>query len=249
MKKENPIEEFKKEVRQNVKRLGKNKKLQKLGMKFMVGSIISRYSYNFCWLGRPIIQYPEDIVAIQELIWDIKPDLIIEAGIAHGGSIILSASILDMIGGRGKVLGIDIDIRKHNRKEIEGHRMFKNKRIIMIEGSSIDLKVIEKVRKIAKSAKRVLIFLDSNHAHDHVLKELELYSPLVTKGSYIVVFDTIANYLPKGAIKNRPWNEKHNPKTALDKFLPKHKNFAVDKEIEYKFLITAAPGGFIKRIF
>lgn len=246
MKHPDPLEAFKKEVRANIKRLGKNKKLKALGLKFTVDSLINKYSYNFRWLGRPIIQHPQDMVAIQELIWEIKPDLVIETGIAHGGSLILSASILEMIGGGGRVLGIDIDIRNHNRKEIEKHRMFK--RLHMIEGSSIDPKVIEKVRRFARSSKRVLIFLDSNHNHEHVLRELELYSPLVTKGSYIVVFDTIAFYLPGGSIKNRPWNEQRNPKTALDEFLPYHKEFMVDKEIENKLLITAAPGGFLKRI-
>lgn len=241
----NPIEVFKQEVKENIRRQGRDAALKALALEFTTKSLLGKYSYNFRWLGRPIIQHPQDIVAIQELIWDIKPDLVIETGIAHGGSLILSASILELIG-KGEVLGIDIDIRKHNRAEIEKHRMFK--RITMLEGSSIDSAIVGKVRAFAKGKKKVLIFLDSNHAHDHVLRELELYSPLVSKGSYIVVFDTIAEDLPRGSIKNRPWDKGSNPKTAVKTFLKTHKEFVVDKSMEDKLLITAAPNGFLKRV-
>jgi len=242
----NPIKKFQEEVAKNIKNLGRNKKLKKLALQFMVNSLENRYSYNFSWLSRPIIQHPQDIVAIQELIWKIKPDLVIETGIAHGGSLILSASILELIGGKGKVVGIDIDIREHNRKEIEKHKMFK--RITLIEGSSTDEGVLKQVSKIAKGKKQILVFLDSSHAHSHVLRELELYSPFVTKGSYIVVFDTIVEDMPKGTVKNRPWDKGSNPKTAVREFLKNNKNFIIDKEIENKLLITAALGGFLKRV-
>ncbi|MFH1088345.1 MAG: cephalosporin hydroxylase family protein [Patescibacteria group bacterium] len=242
----NPTEKFKKEVTKNIKILGQDKKLKNLSLKFIVNSLRDRYVYNFSWLGRPVIQFPQDIVAIQELIWSIKPDLIIETGIAHGGSLILSASILELIGGSGKVVGVDIDIRKHNRKEIEGHRMFK--RIILIEGSSTEDLVIKKVARIAKGKKRVMVFLDSNHTHDHVLKELEFYHPFVTKGSYLVVFDTIVEDMPKGEVKNRPWDKGNNPKTAVLEFLKKNNSFVVDQEIENKLLITSAPSGWLKKV-
>jgi len=241
----NQIKKFQLEVAENIKGLGKNKKLKKLALQFTVDSLKNKYTYNFSWLGRPIIQHPEDIVAIQELIWKIKPDLVIETGIAHGGSLILSASILELIG-KGEVVGIDIDIRKHNRKEIEKHKMFK--RITLIEGSSVDEGVFGKVKKIAKGKKKILIFLDSSHAHAHVLKEMELYWPLVTKGSYMVVWDTIVEDMPKGTVKNRPWDKGSNPKTAVWAFLKKNKNFVVDRELENKLLITAGPNGFLKRI-
>lgn len=244
--KKNPIEHFKNEVKNNIAKQGKNKKLKKSGMDFSIKAALNRYMYNFTWLGRPIIQYPQDILAMQELIWSVKPDLVIETGIAHGGSIILSASILELIGGKGEVVGIDIDIRKYNRREIEKHRMFK--RIKMIEGSSIGDSVMEKIRKITKGKKKILIFLDSNHSGTHVLRELELYSPLVSKGSYIVAFDTLVEYMPKGSNKNRPWDIGNNPMTAVRKFLKNHKNFAVDKEIDSQLLITAGPGGFLKRV-
>lgn len=246
MKSENPIKQFKKEVERNIERLGKNKKLKTQAIKFAIKAAFNSYLYNFTWLGRPIIQYPQDIVAMQELIWKVKPDLVIETGIAHGGSLILSASILEMLGGKGKVLGIDIDIREHAKKEIKKHRMFR--RIKMIGGSSTEPKVINWVEKIVKGKKSVLIFLDSNHTHAHVFRELELYSPFVTKGSYVVVFDTLIEYTPKGSNKNRPWDRGNNPMTAVRAFLKTHKNFVVDKEIENKLLITSAPSGFLRRI-
>lgn len=212
---------------------------------FMERSFAHKYSYNFDWLGRPIIQYPQDIVAMQELIWNVKPDLIIETGIAHGGSLIFYASMLELLG-RGQVLGIDVDIRVHNRREIEKHKM--HKRIRMIEGSSTDEHVMKQVREIAKKHKRIMVCLDSLHTHNHVLKELELYAPLVSRGSYLVVFDTLIAELPNTFWKERPWSKKANPKTALDIFLKKNKNFIVDREIDNKLLITVARGGYLKKI-
>lgn len=204
------------------------------------------YSYHFTWMGRPIIQYPQDIVAMQEIIWAVQPDLIIETGIAHGGSIILSASILELIGKPAQVVGIDIDIRPHNRKAIEEHPMFK--RITLIEGSSVSATIAEQIHSIAKDAKTVLVFLDSNHAHDHVLKELELFSPLVTKGSYLVVFDTVIEDLPPGSFPDRPWDKGSNPKTAVWEFLKTTDRFVIDSEFEHKLLLTVAPDGFLKCI-
>ena len=190
-----PIEEFKLQCVNRIALNGTNEALQKSAEDFNVESNKAQYSYNFTWMGRPIIQYPQDMIAMQEIIWNIQPDLIIETGIAHGGSLIYYASILQLIG-KGEVLGIDIDIRKHNRIEIEKHAMFQ--RIKMIEGSSISNEVANKVKEIAKGKEKVLVCLDSNHTHEHVLRELQLYSPLVSVNSYIVVFDTIVEYLPEG---------------------------------------------------
>ena len=241
----NPLELFKLEKRENIRKLGREKKLKSLALKFIIDSSKYKYSYNFNWLDRPIIQYPQDIVALQEIIWETKPDLIIETGVAHGGSLVFYASMLELIG-KGEVLGIDIDIREHNRKEIEKHKMFK--RIKMIEGSSVDETVVKQVKKIVKKHKKVMVCLDSLHTHSHVLNELNLYSKFVSKGSYLVVFDTIIEYMPKGFFKDRPWDKGNNPATAVKEFLKKNKNFIVDKEIENKLLITAAPGGYLKRI-
>lgn len=240
----NPIQQFEKEKQESIKKMERDKSLKSLGLKFVKESCKYKYSYLFTWLGRPIIQLPQDIVAMQEIIWKVKPDLIIETGIAHGGSLIFYASMLELLG-RGRVVGIDIEIREHNRKEIEKHPMFK--RITMIEGDSVSPEVLAKVRRIAKKYKKILVCLDSYHSHEHVFKELTLYSPLVSIGSYIVVFDTIIEYMPKGFF-DRPWDKGNNPATAVKAFLKKNKNFIVDKEIESKLVITANPGGFLKRI-
>ena len=223
--------------------MAKNKELSKLSKKWFDKAFGYEYSYHFSWLGRPIIQFPQDMVAIQEIIWKTKPDLIIETGIAHGGSLIFSASILELIG-KGRVLGIDIDIRKHNKKEIERHPL--KRRITMLEGSSIDENILNKVKKLAKNKKRVILFLDSSHTNEHVLKELEMYSPLIKKGGYIIVFDTMIEFMPKGSFPNRPWDKGNNPHTAVKKFLKRNNRFKIDKEIENKLLITSCPDGFLK---
>jgi cephalosporin hydroxylase len=238
------IEEFRRECINRVKSYGSDKALKVASKVFIDESTRTKYSYNFSWMGRPIIQYPQDILAMQEIIWNIKPDLIIETGIAHGGSLIFYASMLELIGGNGKVLGIDIDIREHNRREIEKHPMFK--RITMIEGSSIDNEVVEKVRKFATGKKRILVCLDSLHTHDHVLRELEAYSSLVSLGSYCVVFDTIIEDIFPEYSVDRPWGKGNNPKTAVWEFLKKNHSFTIDKEIENKLLITMCPDGYLK---
>ena len=211
---------------------------------FNVESNKAKYSYNFSWMGRPIIQYPQDMIAMQELIWEIKPDLIIETGIAHGGSLIYYASLMELIG-KGEILGIDIDIRAHNRVEIESHPM--SKRIKMIQGSAIDEDIIKRVEKIAEGKKTIMVCLDSNHTHDHVLKELELYNKFVSKDSYLVVFDTIVEDMPE-SMYDRPWDVGNNPKTAVWDFLKKNSDFEIDSNIDNKLLISVAPEGYLKRI-
>ena len=226
--------------------MGADAELQASARATFLGSCRHGYSYNFSWLGRPIIQYPQDIMAVQEIIWQVKPDLIIETGVAHGGSLILSASILELIGQPAEVIGIDLEIRPHNRMEIEAHPLAK--RIVLIEGSSISQEVANRVRNVASEGKRVMVFLDSNHTHEHVLKELEIYSPLVTKGSYLVVFDTVIEDMPEGAFPNRPWGKGNNPKTAVREFMSTNPRFQVDGELEQKLLLTVAPEGYLKCI-
>lgn len=241
-----PIQAFIDERRQRIRENEINNPLQSAAKAFNVESNRAQYSYNFSWMGRPVIQYPQDMIAMQEIIWEVKPDLIIETGIAHGGSLIYYASLLELIG-KGEVLGIDIDIRDHNRQEIEKHPMYK--RIKMIQGSSISSEVIEQVKKIAAAKSAVLVCLDSNHTHEHVLSELNLYSPLVNLGSYIVAFDTIVEDLPEGYFsQKRPWGIANNPRTAVDEFLKTNKNFEIDESIDNKLLISVAPGGYLKRI-
>lgn len=241
-----PIEEFKQERSKAIEKMSQDEELKRKSLDWMLHADKYKYTYNYSWLGRPIIKYPNDIVFTQEIIWDVKPDLIIETGIAHGGSIIFSASMLELIGGDGQVVAVDIDIREHNRKEIEKHPMYK--RITMFKGSSISEALVNKIREIAKTKKRVMVFLDSNHTHEHVLKELELYAPLVSVGSYIILPDTFIEYFPKGYFSDRPWDVGNNPMTAIKEFLSKNDNFIIDKEREKKLMITEGLNGYLKRI-
>lgn len=241
-----PIKKFETEKKERIHVQQQNKELQKLSTSFFLETVKAGYSYNFTWMGRPIIQYPQDMVAMQEIIWDIKPDLIVETGIAHGGSLIFYASLLELIG-KGEILGIDIDIREHNKAQIENHSMFK--RIKMLEGSSISEEIVEQVKEYVKGKSTVLVVLDSNHSHDHVLKELELYAPFVTSGSYIVVFDTVVENMPSDYDwGDRPWGKGNNPLTAVRAFLSKNKEFEVDEAIDAKLAISVAPGGYLKKI-
>lgn len=257
----NAYQKFKAECTAEISEIGRNFSLAKLTNEWIRSANPLKYSYHFEWQGRPIIQYPQDIVAMQELIWKIRPDLIIETGIAHGGSLIFSASmlaLLDMVdaiedgveinpkqSGR-KVLGIDIDIRPHNRAAIEAHPMAS--RIQMIQGSSIEPEIIEQVRQAAQGYQRILVCLDSNHTHAHVLAELQAYAPLTSVGSYCVVFDTIVEDMSKDMFPDRPWGPGDNPKTAVWEYLKTHPEFEIDKSIQDKLLITVAPDGYLKRI-
>jgi len=242
----NPIEEFKKEREQSIYQMSNDEYLKKLTSEWVLAISKYKYGYNFKWLGRPIIQLPTDIIALQELIWEVKPDLIIETGIAHGGSIIFSASMLELLGGDRQVIGIDIDIRKHNRAEIEKHPMFK--RITMIEGSSTDDSVVAQVGKYVNSKNSVMVILDSCHTHEHVLKELEVYNKFVTEGSYIVVFDTSIEFSPDESFTDRPWGVGNNPWTAVQEFLKCNDKFIIDKSIQDKLLFTSAIDGYLKRV-
>jgi cephalosporin hydroxylase len=240
-----PIQVFIEERKQRILQNAANKALQNAAKDFNIESNRAQYSYNFSWMGRPIIQYPQDMIAMQEIIWEVKPDLIIETGIAHGGSIIYYASLLELIG-KGRVLGIDIDIRPHNRKEIAKHPMYK--RINMIQGSSISPEIIDEVKKYAVLAKSVIVCLDSNHTHEHVLSELNLYSSFVSQGSYLIIFDTIVEDMPDNYLPGRPWKKGNNPKTAVIDFLEKNHSFEIQKQIDTKLLISVAPGGYLKRV-
>jgi cephalosporin hydroxylase len=269
----NEIEKFKAEVQGNIQGLLMDTDVQALSRIWTREITRHKYAYNFTWMGRPIIQFPQDMVAMQELVWQIKPDLIIETGIAHGGSLVMSASMLAMLDyceavetgktldphvPHRRVLGIDIDIRPHNRAAIEAHPM--SHRIDMIQGSSIALDVIAQVHQIAKGYKRVLVSLDSNHTHEHVLAELEAYAPLTSKGSYCVVFDTLIENMPGEMFPDRPWGKGDNPKTAVWEYLRCLKAegrkaadgaplaFEIDRLIDSKLLISVAPEGYLKRV-
>jgi len=242
---------FDEEVEERIAANGRNAALRQAADAFLRESIEPKYSYNFSWLGRPIIQYPQDMVAMQELVWAVQPDLIVETGIAHGGSLIMYASLLELNAACGgppdaRVVGVDIDIRAHNRAAIEAHPMVK--RITMIEGSSVDPAVVEQVGDAAASRQRVLVCLDSNHTHAHVLAELEAYAPMTSVGSYCVVFDTLIEDLPAGMFPDRPWDPGNNPKTAVHEYLTSHPEFEIDRRVEDKLMISVAQGGYLKRV-
>jgi cephalosporin hydroxylase len=211
---------------------------------FFEASLPLLYSYNFDWLGLPIIQYPQDVMATQEIVWRTKPDLIIETGIARGGSLVLYASLLRLIGNGGRVIGIDIDIRPHNRQAIEEHTLADA--IHLIQGSSIDEATVEAVRAQMKGAERIMVVLDSMHTADHVLRELELYSPFVTKGCYLIVFDTVIEFMPPETVADRPWGKGNSPYNAVQKFLETNDRFRIDRSVDAKLQVSVAPRGYLE---
>jgi len=243
----NPTDQFNQEKKESIIAIGNDQSLKDLGLKFLVDTAPKKYSYNFSWMGRPIIALPQDMIAMQELIWEVKPDLIIETGVAHGGSIVYYASLLELIGLDGIVLGIDIDIRKHNRDLIEAHPMMK--RIRLLEGSSTSDEIVSQVKEIASNKKKIMVCLDSNHTHEHVYNELKLYAPLTTVGSYCVVFDTVVEDMPADWDWGiRTWGVGNNPKTAVFEYLKENESFEIDKSIDNKLLISVAPDGYLKRV-
>ena len=256
-----PEQQFDDERKKRLVAYAKDDPFKALSRQWLQQSMDKKYVYNYDWLGRPIIQYPQDMVAIQELVWTVRPDLIIETGIAHGGSLILSASMLAMLDmcdaiesgvsidprrSERKVIGVDIDIRPHNRAAIEAHPMAS--RIQMIQGSSIAKDTVDQVHAAAQSYKNVMVFLDSMHTHDHVLGELDAYAPLVSSSSYCVVFDTFVEDMPPQFFADRPWDVGNNPKTATRQWLKQHAEFSVDHDMESRLMVTVAPQGFLKRV-
>ena len=225
--------------------------LKKISNEWYIEATKNRYSYNFSWMGRPIIQYPQDLVAVQEIIWEVKPELIIETGVAHGGSAVFFASLLELNAQCGgpkdaEVWCVEIDLRAHNREALVAHPMYSRLRIF--DGSSVDVKIAAIIAEKAAKCERVMVILDSNHTHEHVLGELNLYASLVSVGSYCVVFDTVIEDLDGVEFVDRPWGKGNNPKTAVAEFLKTNSNFVVDYSIDEKLLISAAPGGYLKRV-
>lgn len=239
-----PHEQFKKDVANNIAGLRADSDVQALSRIWLREITPHKYAYNFSWMGRPIIQFPQDMIAMQEIVWSVRPDILIETGVAHGGSIVYYASLFELTG-HGEVVGIDIDIRAHNRAAIEAHPM--SRRIRLIQGSSTDEQVIAEVRSLV-AGKRTIVVLDSNHTHEHVLAELRAYAPLVCAGGYCVVMDTLVEDMPASFFKDRSWGVGNNPKTAVHAFLREDSRFEVDRDIEAKLLITVAPDGYIKRV-
>jgi cephalosporin hydroxylase len=239
------VQQFANEVAQSIEGLARDREMQRRSVEWLAASLPHRYSYNFTWMGLPIIQYPQDMVAMQEIIWRVRPDVIIETGVAHGGSLVFYASILELLG-RGRVIGVDIEVRPHNRAAIEAHPMAR--RIDLVEGSSISGPVLKRVRELAGTSRRTIVVLDSNHTHEHVLSELHAYSGLVSVGSYCVVMDTVVEDMPADFFPDRPWSVGNNPKTAVQAFLAGDNRFEIDSSIPAKLLITVAPDGYLRRV-
>lgn len=237
--------EYRTEKRSRIDAFASDEEFRALSNAWRVMALQRKYMNNFSWLGRPLIQLPMDAMAMQEIIWAVKPNLIIETGVAHGGSLMLSASMLELLG-QGEVVGVDIEIRPHNRQAIESHPLAK--RISLIEGSSVDPKVVAQVRSVAADKENVLVCLDSNHTHAHVLAELQAYAGLVSVGSYCVVFDTFVEDMPPDYVwEERPWGKGNSPKTAVWEWLKSHPEFEIDRSVEDRLLITSAPDGFLRR--
>lgn len=237
------VEEFRRRNEAMVRAMAGDAAFRELSRRWFVRASELEYSYHFRWMGRPIIQMPQDMVALQEIVFDVRPDVIVETGVAHGGSVIFYASLLELLGGERGVIGIDVEIRPHNRVAIEAHPM--KPRITLIEGSSIDDAIVDDVRSRV-AGKRCLVILDSNHTHDHVARELELYAPLVGAGSYVVVFDTVIEFMPDDFYPDRPWSRGNNPWTAVQQFLATNDRFVVDHDIDDKLQLTMAPGGYLR---
>ncbi len=255
----NQLELFQHEVAKNIEGLGADDSLWEKSLEWMHHSGLHKYTYNFEWLGRPIIQYPQDMVALQEIVWRTRPDLIIETGVAHGGSLMLSASLLalldrsDELQGHGrsheparKVLGIDIEIRPHNRSAIHAHPF--SPYIQLIEGSSVSKSIVEQVAQIASGYSTILVCLDSDHTFDHVYQELLAYAPLVTSQSYCIVYDTVVEYMRPEFRTHRAWGPGNSPLTAVEKFLFDNPSWQVDRAVDQKLQITVARSGFLKRL-
>ena len=255
-----PINLFEKECAEESYNQARDKSFIKLSDNWLNKSWRHKYTYHFKWMDRPIIQMPQDVLALQEIIWKVKPDLIIETGIAHGGSICLSASLLALLEmednynkndinktkNNRQVIGIDVDIRKHNKEKLNNH--FLSEKMIMIEASSVELKTFEKVKEISQDFSNILVILDSNHTDEHVLKELNLYGSLVSQNSYCIVFDTIIEKMDDAFSKDRPWSKENSPKSAIEKFLKTNESFEIDYSVDDRLILSMAPGGFLKKI-
>jgi cephalosporin hydroxylase len=237
-------ETFRQEADASALRLGKDAELQRLARDVIVQSDRHHWSYQWTWLGVPIIQMPPDIVATQEIIWKTKPQLIIETGVARGGSLILYASILELLG-EGKVIGVDVEIRAHNRASIESHPL--SKRIELIESDALSPTLHEALKEKTKNVERVMVILDSNHTHEHVKRELELFADFVTPGQYLIVADTVVEYIPEQEHRPRPWGIGNNPATALKEFMSSDSRFELDAVTNSKLLLTSSPGGYLVR--
>lgn len=238
--------EFREQSLRKAERMGGDRELFARSMEVLRHADTHDYSYMWTWMGVPIIQMPADTMATQEVIWSCKPDIIIETGVARGGSVLFMASMLELIG-KGKVLGVDIEVRSHNRETIEQHPMAK--RVTLIEGPSTTEETLARVRKEIPAGASVMAILDSDHSRDHVLAELRAYAPFVTKGQYLVVADTWLHFVePEQAPKNRSQflARGNEPFAAREAFLKETDRFEPDPVINGKLILSSSPGGYLR---
>lgn len=242
-----PKTEFQMQREADVEAMGQDSELREKSIEWMIHADKYKYTYNYNWMGRPIIKFPNDMVIQQEIMWELKPDLVIETGIAHGGSIIFTAAMMEMMGIEGEVVGIDIDIREHNKDEILNHPM--NKRITMYEGNSVSPDMVERVRRHTEGKSTVMVILDSLHSHDHVYKELKAYADMTSIGSYCILPDTFIEFFPKGFYSDtRPWDVGDNPHTAMMQYLSENSDFEIDSARTHKAMITETIDGYLRRV-
>lgn len=234
---------FDKECRENAARMAADTDLHATAIELIARSAPYKYTYNFRWLGLPVIQLPQDLIALQEVIWRVQPKVIIETGVARGGSLVFYASLLQLLGGDRRVVGIEVELRAHNRAAIEGHPMAKW--ITLVDGSSVDPAVVSRVGALAADGP-VVVVLDSNHTREHVRAELEAYAPMVQAGGYLVVLDTLIEHMPAELYGDRPWAPGNSPFTAVQEFLATTDRFVVDTELEQTLLLSVAPSGYLK---
>jgi cephalosporin hydroxylase len=238
------LAEFARSKTQSIDAMAADTHMRELSRAWFIAASRHRYSYNFEWFGVPIIQFPPDLVALQEVVWSSRPDCIIETGVAHGGSLLFYASLLKAMDVDGVVIGVDIDIRAHNRERLDSHPL--RARIDLVQGSSTAAETVDAVRTLVGAAQNPLVILDSNHTYEHVAREMELYAPFVRKGGYLVVLDTVVDDMPASFSADRPWGPGHGPKRAVTEFLERTSRFQVDQSYNDKLLITVAPDGFLQ---
>jgi cephalosporin hydroxylase len=239
-------DEFAQLLRESADSMAADEKLQRDALDVLVRADHYRWIHQTTWMGEPVLNLPQDMFALQEIIFKTRPKYVVEIGVAWGGSLLFYATLLEMLGGE-KAIGVDLFIPDDLRQRLMSHGRL-SERICLINGSSIEHDTFQQVSSLLGNSRDVMIFLDSFHTHDHVLQELRLYSPLVGKGQYLVCGDTIVQDIPAQEHRQRPWGPGNNPKTAVEAFLKENDRFEVDLEIENKLLLTCNPGGFLKCI-
>lgn len=227
------------------RKMAADAKLNKNALKVLIKADYYNWIHQTNWLGQPILQLPQDMFALQEIIYKTRPEYIIELGVAWGGSLLFYSTLMEVLGGK-KIIGVDIYLPSSLKKRLNSYDRV-SQRIVLIKGSSVEEATVKKIKRIIGNSKKTLVILDSNHTHEHVLRELRIYSQFIGKGYYLVCTDTIIEDIPEQKHRPRPWGLGNNPKTALRQFLRENKSFKIDKEIKNKLLLSCNPDGYLFR--